>query len=439
MTMTAAEDSQNEFYDENDVFAHRGTPPLERKKPKLEPTPSPPPDTSDSDECPTQSNPANAKKTKRRLKALPSQGDAVLISLMGGGKALEVSRAAASTLLPSDDEMSEGGQKDIEVNVESAVAPTDLQAVAAGALKQFTASVTAAPIKGEDATNGSATNGDAPTEPIPSMKTEPMEDVTPHHATHMADVKGGTELAPIQEHSPKSDKPNGMTLPSISSISSISASLGGISSMDLKHRAEAAAAGAADKDMNGVHRPSFSQSPPRPPIFQVPQSIPQGGHGSPPISPNEAFHRELPSPGRGSAAAPSPYYYPSNPRRPSLASDGPPYSGATPSDYTSSNTETPNTDQSGSTPASIPSGIDIRMSIDGITNPQIGGFQCSYPGCTAQPFQTQYLLNSHANVHSSNRPHYCPVKGMSGHIVLSHIQALTKSPRMLSIRGWQRL
>ncbi|PSS18594.1 hypothetical protein M430DRAFT_101450 [Amorphotheca resinae ATCC 22711] len=52
-----------------------------------------------------------------------------------------------------------------------------------------------------------------------------------------------------------------------------------------------------------------------------------------------------------------------------------------------------------------------RMSIDGITNPQVGGYQCTYPGCTAQPFQTQYLLNSHANVHSSNRPHYCSVKG----------------------------
>ena len=37
-------------------------------------------------------------------------------------------------------------------------------------------------------------------------------------------------------------------------------------------------------------------------------------------------------------------------------------------------------------------------------------FKCTFPGCTAQPFQTQYLLNSHANVHSSNRPHYCPVK-----------------------------
>jgi len=36
-------------------------------------------------------------------------------------------------------------------------------------------------------------------------------------------------------------------------------------------------------------------------------------------------------------------------------------------------------------------------------------FKCGHPGCTAVPFQTQYLLNSHANVHSSNRPHFCPV------------------------------
>ncbi|EEH16094.1 hypothetical protein PABG_06181 [Paracoccidioides brasiliensis Pb03] len=39
------------------------------------------------------------------------------------------------------------------------------------------------------------------------------------------------------------------------------------------------------------------------------------------------------------------------------------------------------------------------------------GFKCNYPGCKADPFQTQYLLNSHANVHSQNRPYYCPVKG----------------------------
>ncbi|KAI4956046.1 hypothetical protein J4E91_000256 [Alternaria rosae] len=45
-----------------------------------------------------------------------------------------------------------------------------------------------------------------------------------------------------------------------------------------------------------------------------------------------------------------------------------------------------------------------------VTQHIVGSFKCDYPGCTALPFQTQYLLNSHTNVHSSNRPHYCPVK-----------------------------
>ncbi|KAF2030366.1 hypothetical protein EK21DRAFT_65653 [Setomelanomma holmii] len=40
-----------------------------------------------------------------------------------------------------------------------------------------------------------------------------------------------------------------------------------------------------------------------------------------------------------------------------------------------------------------------------------GAFRCEYPGCNAAPFQTQYLLNSHTNVHSQSRPHYCPVAG----------------------------
>ncbi|CAG9979022.1 unnamed protein product [Clonostachys byssicola] len=40
-------------------------------------------------------------------------------------------------------------------------------------------------------------------------------------------------------------------------------------------------------------------------------------------------------------------------------------------------------------------------------------YVCTFAGCKAPPFQTQYLLNSHANVHSSARPHYCPVQGCS--------------------------
>lgn len=39
------------------------------------------------------------------------------------------------------------------------------------------------------------------------------------------------------------------------------------------------------------------------------------------------------------------------------------------------------------------------------------GFQCTFPNCNAPPFATQYLLNSHANVHSRARPYYCPVSG----------------------------
>ncbi|PYH65512.1 uncharacterized protein BO88DRAFT_348716 [Aspergillus vadensis CBS 113365] len=40
-----------------------------------------------------------------------------------------------------------------------------------------------------------------------------------------------------------------------------------------------------------------------------------------------------------------------------------------------------------------------------------GTYKCRHPGCTAAPFQTQYLLNSHANVHSQDRPHFCPIAG----------------------------
>ncbi|KAK9857315.1 hypothetical protein MYU51_020631 [Penicillium brevicompactum] len=57
-------------------------------------------------------------------------------------------------------------------------------------------------------------------------------------------------------------------------------------------------------------------------------------------------------------------------------------------------------------------GMGDRMSL--VTQPNggpVGSYKCTHPGCTAAPFQTQYLLNSHANVHSQDRPHFCPVEG----------------------------
>ncbi|OAQ63779.1 zinc finger, c2H2 type domain-containing protein [Purpureocillium lilacinum] len=40
-------------------------------------------------------------------------------------------------------------------------------------------------------------------------------------------------------------------------------------------------------------------------------------------------------------------------------------------------------------------------------------FVCSFNGCTARPFGTQALLDSHAVVHSSTRPFHCSVKDCS--------------------------
>ncbi|KAG9189531.1 hypothetical protein G6011_06399 [Alternaria panax] len=115
-------------------------------------------------------------------------------------------------------------------------------------------------------------------------------------------------------------------------------------------------------------------------------------------------------------------------RRPShAASDNSPYTATLHSASTSDSYQS----SDGLSPGTQPTPIEPRqrhMSLDGAlasrvlppplnsglqqqSTPHIVGyFKCDYPGCTAAPFQTQYLLNSHTNVHSSNRPHYCPVK-----------------------------
>jgi hypothetical protein len=142
--------------------------------------------------------------------------------------------------------------------------------------------------------------------------------------------------------------------------------------------------------------PSYPHSPPA----AIPR-LAAMNHTSPPISPNDPYRRDLPSPAHLLGAVSSPHY----------PQYGYPMAGHPRPDYNSSSTETPSTDPA-STPATQISMADHRMSIDGLTN-QVGVYVCKVPGCNAPPFQTQYLLNSHANVHSSARPHYCPVKGCS--------------------------
>ncbi|KAF2815100.1 uncharacterized protein BDZ99DRAFT_190491 [Mytilinidion resinicola] len=112
-------------------------------------------------------------------------------------------------------------------------------------------------------------------------------------------------------------------------------------------------------------------------------------------------------------------------RRPSQASDnGPPYgsnlplSASTADSYPSSDSFSPGSTDHGHR-MSIDEAVNNHRTLPPPTGPHIqhipphgaSGFKCDHPGCTAPPFQTQYLLNSHANVHSQTRPHFCPVHG----------------------------
>ncbi|KAM5431223.1 hypothetical protein MferCBS31731_007963 [Microsporum ferrugineum] len=73
--------------------------------------------------------------------------------------------------------------------------------------------------------------------------------------------------------------------------------------------------------------------------------------------------------------------------------------------------DTPSTGYPTPTDPTSQEGPEKRHDTPTTTISSSGMFKCNYPGCVALPFQTQYLLNSHANVHSQFRPYYCPVQG----------------------------
>jgi hypothetical protein len=375
----------DDIYDSDD-YGKRDTPPLKPMKINLQPSPSPPPAVPLPQVSPEPSPEPPGRKGSNRPKNRPSQGDAVLVSFMDGGKNPDIARYAGNQPLASDDE-GDGSVKGVEVEVTAVKEDLDLPALAANALRAHEEGTSQPTPKPNTIKDGSPNRDAPPSEPdqmegvkptIPSITATYVGDPRPRSSPDTAvklEIKASPtgELPPIRQHSPKSALSNSngagpITLPSISD------QLG-----DLNHLADAAATGDS----------SFSQSPPArpPPRFSA---IPS--QGSPPKSPIDAFRRELPSPGRGAGH----YYYNANSHRRPSQTEGPQYSSA--GDYSSSNTETPSTDQSCSTPAMA---ID-RMSIDGITNPQIGGFQCNYPGCTAQPFQTQV---SQRSLLATNLPH----------------------------------
>ncbi|KAI8958987.1 hypothetical protein F5Y11DRAFT_19614 [Daldinia sp. FL1419] len=447
-SMTATVDSTfahdppaSDVYDPDDVLP-QNSPLMKAYRPKLEPSPSPP---AVSIPKVSLSSSSGRISSNRRQKVRPSLGDAVLIHYLDGGKRPEIVAEAWSRPLAHSEEDDDGHSKgDTEESVdgdeedtrshEMSPGPThhrgfraaesvsksiDLQFLATNALAAAKAASNVvdtddSQIADEDsrvaqrATPAQSFRTDGARDDIamkdanrpvlqapisPYASQGPQEMYSPRnyppnqvlmHPNNVRSPPGLNtptdrgELPPIQEVSPKSDSTNHDPLPSIRST--------------LLDQFTG-----PPKELAMRNGPQYPHSPPGGPprIGGLP-----GTHTSPPVSPNDSFRPSMPSPAH-TIPSMSPYFYPAgnstNHHRPGQ-------------DYSSgSNAGTPG--GSGGDTSTPATSITERMSIDNMTNPAVGAFICTVQGCTAPPFQTQYLLNSHANVHSSARPHYCSVKG----------------------------
>ncbi|KAI3344032.1 hypothetical protein F4824DRAFT_30841 [Ustulina deusta] len=434
----------SDLYDPDEVFP-RNSPLMKPYVLKLKPSPSPP---AVSLPLVSLSPSLGGKSSNRRHKIQPTQGDAVLILHLDNGRHPEISQEAGSRPLDQFDDCSdledsiadesedEDGIRSNDMSpiptsrfpkpvVESFTSEStsvpgsvDLRSLATDALAAAQAVSKTTDVDGLQSSNhetqspqrASLIESSAigrgremsisntkrpvlapPISPYPPVHSSP-EIYSPRQHTpsqvlmHPNNVRSPTslppgnhgELAPLQMASPRSDSSNHETLPSIRS-----------QFFEQLH--------SSPKDLAMRSSPHFSHSPPTGPsrLGTIP-----GNHTSP-ISPNEAYRNSIPSPANTLPAL-SPYPYSSTNINNHQSPSGPDYSGSGAKLERSSINQilTPPTDR-----------IADRMSIDSMTNPQVGQFICTFQGCNAQPFQTQYLLNSHANVHSSARPHYCPVKG----------------------------
>ncbi|KAL2257022.1 hypothetical protein VTK26DRAFT_766 [Humicola hyalothermophila] len=431
------QDPASDLYDPDEVLP-RNSPLLEPYRPTLQPTPSPVPSLS----SPVSPPPSpGRRRSKRRIKA--RQGDVILISHLDGHRRDTATYAADIYPLTSEtddtdgpdlpedsgspDQVSPGGHRNGGGNDPQSsskpgqektrmermspgspenedVGAFDLKSLAAGALAAVTephpraSNAGAAPPGSENNVVGGRTqaaptmsagrsdssNEDhtpatvpspysprslySPRDPSATPLSLKMDQKSPSANTPSSSHSDG--LPPLQLNSPRFET-NGQTLPSIRT------QLGDIQQL------------AGNGPRTSHH--SFPGSPPA----NIPRLPSLHGHLASPPVPSADLYRDPLSPGRPLAPpALSPGYY------------IPHANGVQrPHDYASSSTATPGSDHSAPTPAASAD----RMSIDGIT--VTGNYVCKFAGCTAPPFQTQYLLNSHANVHSSARPHYCPVPG----------------------------
>ncbi|KAK3295863.1 uncharacterized protein B0H64DRAFT_157725 [Chaetomium fimeti] len=446
----------SDLYDPDDVLP-KNSPLLEPRHPTLQLSPSPAPTLSPSPVSP----PGGKKKSKRRRGPRPSQGDVILMGHLDEYRRGTAAYAADLNLEwksetdkteDSEDPEDQGDAEDSGLRADSMSArdaspeeqqvdeekdregssringketgiqgkassssteedmgALDLKSLAAGALAAFTEPEPDAgptpPVTENDVVGGKAHPVSTPSMAIHTRRTEfrqnernpPPTMPSPHSmyspggtgqtpSSQRMDMRSPTASIHSNSHSeglpPLLNSPryesNAQTLPSIRS------QLGDIPQLANNH--------GVGNGMRSSSHHGFAGSPPAnmtrfPPLHSQ--------LASPPIPPAEP-HRDPLSPTHPLAPPTiSPRYYYHQPNGLHQSHD---YAGNSP--------EAAGSHQSGSPP--VAPGLD-RMSLDGIQT--VGSYVCKVPGCNAPAFQTQYLLNSHANVHSSARPHYCPVPG----------------------------
>lgn len=417
--MTATGPPDSGFYDPDDVLPQ--SPVLVATKVNLSRPAEP--DLYGDHGLPYSLRGEKAKQPKVR----PTHGDAVLIGLMGDGRDPDVAAQAALEPLPGEQEeedassSSSDGESDdgddrgtspgqipakySQKPVMPPSPPSDLKtmannALAAQALAQLDLNRNSISSDVGTPTQTTSTEMEAPR----TMASPTFFASRPHAATvrserpHPVSVfpapyspgsalytprtgsfasptmgLGHESLPPIQNTSPRSESNAGISLPSLKDHIGSEALSPGLYS---------------------------AHSPPGSGIYPGMTRLASMSHGSPPVSPHELNNPRSP---HQTIMSPSPYApWPPNGmshHRPSID-----YNGSTPSDQSASTLSTPATSTS----------VADRMSIEGMAfsnSVEQGQYICTVEGCKAPPFQTQYLLNSHANVHSQSRPHYCPVKG----------------------------
>lgn len=411
-------------YDETDALVARTSPYMTPIHPKLELSPSPPLELPAAKVSASPKSHACYDLETKCFKIRTTPGDAVLVSYLANGRNPDVVLAASNEIDDDDEDdyddddndgystandSTNGSRFKDEYNgagaprsqPRSGIASSELQHVATESLKavaidpapfdsipRLTAEISAS-------TRQLSIRDDVPPKllhPYPESAASPS--TSAHSESYLRrsiitapSSMGDGALPPLQMDSPKSDI-------SARSLPSISAQLGDLKKLSTERPPYPESDICSPRSHSSVYPGSPPAGMPRlPPI--------SASHASPPLSPHDSYPRNIGSPTSLSTPS-SQYHFASStnwPHRPNA-------------DYSSSGTgETPGTDHSASTPATSAASVADLMSLDNISNPMGPGYQCTEPGCNAPPFQTQYLLNSHANVHSSARPHYCPVPG----------------------------